>query len=417
MPTSSCIQHPKRHKFIIIRDHIRNLFNGDVCAAAVLSVFEYLTNGELDRLEGAGCLPDTFCAWVEISNRSLCDHMVGMFGKSAIIERLDRLVGWGILDRESPGEGLSNRYLLRFDRVNDLLEKHSTLSETSQVWLSENRQVPVQNQSATCLEPATPSKEEDLSCLEKKEEVGEEVESTLSSSPEDLVDELSRMRARAKGGHRLKDDEREILLPWLRDRSPGCPPERFTSPFALFLTDDYWRERKYKITGFIRQFEKYSRECAQNGNGYGRSSSLAENGRGPAVTHAETQPTPCGAPDSVNFPDAIQKWNEVVTAGEPVEGWTKRDKHLLKTLEDPEFMAALPKVLERCQAARLGNEEMTRHVNFRWLLKTNKAGEHENWYDVLHGSLSWATAKRGGSHEKSAGATAMAEYLAELGGN
>jgi hypothetical protein len=111
-------------------------------------------------------------------------------------------------------------------------------------------------------------------------------------------------------------------------------------------------------------------------------------------------------------------WNQTVTAGEPVEDWTRRDASLRTAMEDPDFLAKLPKILERCQAARQGNEEMTRHVNFRWLLKpSKKTPGAENWYDVLTGDLAWARAKAPtAGRGKSAGALAVEEAIAQLRG-
>jgi len=220
-------------------------------------------------------------------------------------------------------------------------------------------------------------------------------------SAEDKADEISRMRARARGGHRLKEDEKEVLIRWLREHEPDHPAEAFAS----FLEDDYWREKKpaYPITGFIRQFDRYSAPVPQNGNGHAPIGQAAIEAGGGAATHAEAEPA---APE---LPLPCQEWNRVVTAGEPVDEWTKRDAPLWAALVDPDFITALPDVLALCQKIHQAQGDEASWLTFRWLLRV-KNGQ-DNWYKLKTEGQSWVKKKKAPASRKSAGATALEEYL------
>ena len=93
----------------------------------------------------------------------------------------------------------------------------------------------------------------------------------------------------------------------------------------------------------------------------------------------------------------------MVVDGEPVERWTVHDRGLEPLLNDPDFIAALPRVLERCQK-RLSNPEAdSGFMTFRWLLKKSKSTGVPNWYGVLNGEFAWAP------KPKSAGRTAAVD--------
>ncbi len=430
MPTSSCIDRPKRRKYIVIQEHIRDFFEGDVCSAAVLSVLEYFTNGELDRQEAKE--KPVGDPWIEISKRAFCDQMIGLFGKTAVLERLDRFVGWGILKREPAGDGVPNRYLLNFEFVNALLASHHTLSEIGrvpEVEVSETGRDPVQKQTPPRPEMATPSKEEESSCIENNPEGREEVDLPQDldndSSPGETEEPATFAEVRDQILALYREHRRHKPSLWGKaGESVGELIELYGLPYVAKVLDKYLalddrdlHKNRHSIATFCRGFSRYAL-LPQNPNGNGKALTPAAGAALPAVTHAEIPPA---APAGDNghsgpiLPVPCVMWNNTVTAGEPVEDWTKRDASLREAMEDPDFLAKLPKILERCQAARQGNEEMTRHVNFRWLLRKNKAGEAENWYDVLNGSLAWARAKaptpgRG----KSAGALAVEEARARL---
>jgi hypothetical protein len=321
---------------------------------------------------------------------------------------LSQLESLGYIKTEQLGLSKTNRYHLQwFTALDDCLrnpDRQKTATQESKA-------------SVNVPETAVQERQETAGPIRKNNSIEQFQKDTTSIvSFEDLADELSRMRNTAKGGSRIKsEEERETLLRWLHQECPS----RVDEAFALFLDDPFWQGQKkylgkerFPISGFIKQFSRYSSKLPHSTNGNGRS------GHPEAVDLPAVSLEPMAQPALPELPYACQEWNRVVTAGEPVTEWgPRRDKSSSKAMQDPDFIAAMPKVFERCQAARQGNEEMTRHVNFRWLFKDNKEKEAENWYDVANGSLAWATAKKSaGGHGKSAGALAVEQYLAELGG-
>jgi hypothetical protein len=62
---------------------------------------------------------------------------------------------------------------------------------------------------------------------------------------------------------------------------------------------------------------------------------------------------------------------------------------------DPDFLAALPKILPLCQQAFEVHGEDVSWLNFRWLLRPGKGGATENWYRVANGEMNWLRSKRG----------------------
>jgi phage replication O-like protein O len=107
-------------------------------------------------------------------------------------------------------------------------------------------------------------------------------------------------------------------------------------------------------------------------------------------------------PPVAAIPYAAQEWNRVVTAAPPVEAWTKRDRSLDSAAADPDFISALPRVLEACQLAFQNKPpEEIDWLSFHWLLKA-KRGESENWYRIARGEMNWMKHRRdaGGKPKK-----------------
>ena len=228
---------------------------------------------------------------------------------------------------------------------------------------------------------------------------------------EEIIDELSRKRAAAKRGHRLNPEDRGALSTWLRDHCPEDP----VSAFVEFLSDPYWRERKYPIKGFIGQFEKY-RLASQGSNGGAKTDLPPPVDLPPVVLEPLNQPPypdrlATAWPPGKDLPEPCREWNRVVTAGPPVENWTKRERPLETVMQDPEFLEALPKILERCQAIHLAQGDEASWLSFWWLLKKDKTNGTENWYKILREGAGWAKKK---GRRQSAGAAAVDSLLAKL---
>lgn len=86
-------------------------------------------------------------------------------------------------------------------------------------------------------------------------------------------------------------------------------------------------------------------------------------------------------------PEAL-RWNEVVTAGEPMVVWTKNlDFQLRQRRADEQFKSKFETILAKC--ALLCGEEKGNFINFPWLIK-----DSENYAKVLQG-MRWVTSRDG----------------------
>lgn len=101
---NSCIQHPPNARVLVIRDEYLVLTDGDHCAAALLSVFEFwhnvkLANAEQALIEGEvadkeGIAPKQSPElWVYKSQAELQDDMLGLFGETKIATAIRWLIG------------------------------------------------------------------------------------------------------------------------------------------------------------------------------------------------------------------------------------------------------------------------------------------------------------------------------------
>jgi hypothetical protein len=100
------------------------MLGGDHCLSALLSIFEYLTNGALDVMEEAGAEGEP---WVTVKMSELVATMDSLFSERSIRDRLEQLVASGILTRRRGDRGESNSYLLDYQRINDMIADGSVV--------------------------------------------------------------------------------------------------------------------------------------------------------------------------------------------------------------------------------------------------------------------------------------------------
>ena len=420
MPKDACLNH-KIGYFVQTRQDYSEMFNGDHCAAVLMWVLEYFTNNELNRKRSA---KEDGPPWVRMSISQIEVELLSAFSRRALQERLNFLRNSGlVLAREQPS-GKVNEYLLNLVEIQKLLDSGARMdvaSDLCKIALVEKAEdqcaAECKNDAEIALvgdalhkEVRSKKEEEELPVVPLQDFEFENI------YPEDdvikfVTDAYSR-KSHRESLDNLKAKSSERLCEQIRqaERDHDVEPFRFGLLAYLSSSSDWVRQEKWPIRGFLSKVDEYIPSLPQNGNGHGKASHPAAVDLPPVVLEPLAQPALPGLP----YP--CQEWNRVVTAGEPVEDWTRRDKPLEVALNDPDFLAKLPKILERCQAARSGNEEMTRHVNFRWLLKpSKKISGVENWYAVLTGDLAWAKEKKGGPR-KSAAQSAVEEALAQLGG-
>lgn len=209
-------------------------------------------------------------------------------------------------------------------------------------------------------------------------------------TPAELAETLSNLRRHTKAG-RIKGKE----LTDLRERIPGllskAAPDEIVAAFEAFTQDEYWQERNLPVYGFINQVDRYLQKIPPPS----RSAAQPATAATPEDVPGRTPPAePVAGLQIANpLPAAAQEWNRVVTAGPAVEEWTKRDRGLDAAVADPDFLAALPKVLPVCQKAFEVQPEEVGWLSFRWLLKKGKSGA-ENWYAIASGDMNWLRTKR-----------------------
>jgi len=320
--------------------------------------------------------------------------MVGLLSRTAILERIEGMIERGIIQRENE-QGTTTRYLLNFELVNSLLE----LSENGQVGLSGNGQVSCSETDKNL--SGNGQVGADVSYVVKKQErsneLGEEADSQpnpLSDSDLNLEDQTDTFLVnswRRVRGVRLKlnrkQDAHTVERCRVLDSTHG--DGQFRRAALLYLADesDWLRQEKWPIYAFLSQVESW---LDRAGSSPAPAASPEDNGGGGAVTHAEIAPaSPAG---SGGLPLAAAEWNRIVTAGPPVERWTQRDRGM--SPGDPDFLAVLPTILERCQKIHQAMGEESSWLTFRWLLKRKSPLEAENWYKILNGEMAWATAKK-----------------------
>lgn len=236
-------------------------------------------------------------------------------------------------------------------------------------------------------------------------------------SKQDVLTALDQLRRSSPAG-RLKGPDLKLFqekLPGLLERYEA---DEVLAAFEAFLDDPYWKEKKSPSHAFISQLASYVSRFPQSSNGGSKARSPALAPPLPAITHAEVEAvastglaSPVNGVSAIALPFPALEWNRVVTAGEPVEDWTKRDRTLEAAVNDPDFLAALPKILERCQKAHKAQGDEADWLTFRWLLKRKRPEDPENWYRVVTGDMAWAGHKR---ERKTTAADRAKQAIAEV---
>jgi hypothetical protein len=187
--------------------------------------------------------------------------------------------------------------------------------------------------------------------------------------------------------------------------------EAFRAGLLAYLSrqDDWLLENHWPIECILKYPDKYASGAPQNVR-YAASGNAqpAHRPLGAPTHHHAPAERATGLPGpNPGMPLAALEWNRVVTAGPPVENWTHRDRGL--AVEDPDFLAALPKILPLCQQAFESQPDEVEWLNFRYLLRKGK-GEVENWYRMANGEFNWLRKKRG-QNRKAAGEASVDNLL------
>ena len=410
---SSTVWERPNSRWLSLRQEIFQLFEYDQYPSIVCSSLIGWTAMVSNNLEKDGRGDEE--PWVTISTdhlRRCCLGMISLRKVSEAVESIERL---GVL-KIRPADVIGGRksYLLDVPLLNKLLRqlpnedvadpelvparRRGYESQAISVGKFADAAVGTDADEAVGKFAGDPSASlpsiKDLkSCTEEEEEP------PVAPSQEEVFNAMDKLRRKTKGG-RIKGEQLEQLQQWLPTAVVDCGPE-IVPAFELYLADPFWEQKKFSIYFFISHFQRYWGKLSHPPNG---------NGKAPRPEPAAAAVTPGDLPSVVEQPALLPalpapclEWNRVVVDGEPVERWTVHDRGLEPLLNDPDFIAALPRVLERCQK-RLSNPEAdSGFMTFRWLLKKSKSTGVPNWYGVLNGEFAWAP------KPKSAGRTAAVD--------
>lgn len=132
---TSCVQHPAREPLVIVRQWQVEFCDGNVCAAAVMSFFEYWHNIKLDSswkaeraneiavAHGDGPTQDT-SLWQFHTLDEIADGIIGMYGRKTVSEAVRLLAEKGVVE---VGRNPNPRY--QFDKTNYYLFHPETLND------------------------------------------------------------------------------------------------------------------------------------------------------------------------------------------------------------------------------------------------------------------------------------------------
>ncbi len=184
MARDSCVLHPPGDYFVAVRKSYVTLLK-DHCAAALLSVFEYLTNGEIERSKAAK--NDALVPWVTATLSYMTECLVDLYSENSVRKALKALVDGGFLEvSASPGE--ANLYRLDYQKLNQELTptKFVTPPKTIGVPPQKDNHPPTKN------DRGTPTKIEGLYKEEESDKNLRREEEDPSVSPQALSSEKTK---------------------------------------------------------------------------------------------------------------------------------------------------------------------------------------------------------------------------------
>ncbi len=117
MPKDSCIPHQQTYYIEFRRDYV-DMFDGDHCAAVLMGLFEFLTNGELTRFRMAN---ESGEPWFKSTMPAICEETLGLYSIRSLQERIDFMEKCGLLTVSRKSMNAPACYLLRYAEVAEAL--------------------------------------------------------------------------------------------------------------------------------------------------------------------------------------------------------------------------------------------------------------------------------------------------------
>ncbi len=196
-------------------------------------------------------------------------------------------------------------------------------------------------------------------------------------------------------GKKLNTADKRSLTEWLGESDHT--EEEVEAALALFLADEYWKERGLPVAAFKSQFQKFLDQVVDASSG--RTPQDAPPPTPPAVTTEQAPAPPPAAPAAHWRTPWIEMWNQIVTAA-PVAEWDAGDDKLLNEAckADAEFIGRFREMCE--QAQKIHANDACGWLTLQWILRIPKGETSRNWRKLFK-SLAWrAEAKMSGSGQK-----------------
>ena len=238
-------------RFVMVKRSYIEICDDNYCAAAMLALFEFLTNGRITAgLESPH--------WIRRSHKEISEELFGLYGRNKIMASVDLLTKREFLSKTSGSEAPGGAYLyqLQIGNLNYALKAYQTPDA-----LSQKGHPPVLNGTPPC------PKRDNAPYYKKEEEVkkGTSADADESAPPEPGFEEFwrdsprrgSKVKAReqwkkfAKGGPEVRAEmfrglHRAMLShDWLdcvvRPKS-GDAPGQFIPHLERFLKKELWRD-------------------------------------------------------------------------------------------------------------------------------------------------------------------------------
>jgi hypothetical protein len=419
-----------------------DICDGNHCAAALLDILIYwdsIKRGAVQQEMSRARLDNLYSPkkdlWIYKSSEDWADDLNGHYGDRSIRDGLKFIVGKEFaLTRSNPTNPFDRtpQYMLNYQAVVDALSRLGgggggsdkvNSYESAKMPNVESAKMPTgESASAECsftevtitenTKPSpTPSAE---SQNQNPPALAEEAHSEAATNPveeqryataldldleDDIITFVEHAYSRENRGARLdslRTRRAEPLCEQLRRAELEWGPVYLRTALIRYLdreTSSEWtRENHWPIRAFLKYPELFE-PCDNSPRLATPAPALgASEGVGGPIHPPAPPARPAAserAVDPPSLPAAAEEWNRVVTAGPKVEQWTKRDASMDAAAADPDFLTALPKVLEVCQKAFQEREpEEVDWLNFRWLLR-RKATLPEGWYRIYNGELSF----------------------------
>jgi hypothetical protein len=383
--SESCIYHPERDQFLIIRRHYVEMFGGDVDLAALLALFEFWTNGELDQFAKRR---EQGIPWVTVAMPVIEHWMMNICGRRKIQDKLALLDKWGLLRSNTPGCQTSKSYLLNIDGLNQLVHSGVKVDE-SFIGNFADGDAAITGSSKEVI-----GKSADQSQEVSKEVIGKNDRAYAFSA--DQNDDVSLLCLKKEEKKEEEEHNSPSLVPSEpenQSQNPDVPPAAGRPMLDGDETQESARPGK----------RSWKRPKPERPHGFSdRMRQLREGAHNQAADGVERLMTPSrvvtSAPETPIAPGASYaqeetfpvRWNRLVPA-RPVDAGLLAPNP--KAYREQVFAQRFDEICQKASALIAAGAD----VQFGFLLSTDRGTEQYRWQQLLAGQLDWMKPRANGS--------------------